>query len=387
MNIGISAIHVIPGKSGSHEPYMVNFIQALSKVDTHHKFTLFVTPANQGLFESARGKMNFVFYPKIAQRVLPRIFFEQVGLPIDIYRRKIDVMHYPGTASSIFVRRSDVVTIHHDSVTQRISMSALHNLYYDIILNINKRAGRVIVPSRTYANQLVQYFQFNPEKMCPVHHGVNPIFRNISEASVVEVKKKYGIEKNAILTVTNTLPHKNIPNLLRAYEVLLSKYNLDNQLVMVGYVDENILSEHIKKIASDPKKMRSRIKVISFIPHEQLPPIYFACSFFVFYSLVETFGMPIVEALASGMPVVTSDIPVHREILSDGGELISPENPELLASKMYRILTDKSFQEKMREFAITRSQQFSWEKTALQTIQVYESAYYSSHNSLEDFKD
>jgi len=146
---------------------------------------------------------------------------------------------------------------------------------------------------------------------------------------------------------------------------------------MVGYVDEDILDTLIKRIASDPEKMRSRIKVISFMPHEQLPPIYFASSFFVFYSLTETFGMPIVEALASGLPVVASDIPVHREILSDGGELVSPEKPESLASKLYMIITDISIRERMKKTAIARSHSFSWEQTALQTIQVYENAYSS----------
>ena len=137
MNIGISTIHVVPGKSGSHEPYMINFIHALAGLKTQHKFTLFVTPANQNLFESARGEMDFVVYPKMAGRVLPRILFEQLRLPIDAYRRKIDVMHYPGTAASLFIRPSDVVTVHHDSVTQRVSMTAMHNLYYDIVFRIN----------------------------------------------------------------------------------------------------------------------------------------------------------------------------------------------------------------------------------------------------------
>ena len=385
MKIGISAIHVRPQKSGSHQPYMVNLVNALADLDTLHEFTLFVTPANQYLFDNARGKMNFVVYPRLAERVLFRILFEQLALPMDVYRRRIDVMHYPGTASSIFVRPVDVVTVHHDSVTQRKSMSAIHNLYYDIILRVNKRSGKIIVPSRVYADQLVEYFQFKPEKMCSIHHGVNPAFRNVSDEDVSNARKKYRIERNAILTVTNTLPHKNIPGLLRAYEILLSRYGLDNQLVMVGYMDENILNALINEIAVNPEKMRSRINVVSFLPHEELPPIYFASSFFVFYSLAETFGMPIVEALASGLPVIASDIPVHREILSTGGELISPNDPELLALKMYKLIKDINLQIIMKQEAVVRSTHFSWEQTAIQTMQVYENAcssYIKQSNNL-----
>ncbi len=114
MKIGISAIHIRPGKSGSHQPYLVNLVSALSKLETPHEFTLFVTPANKYLFENSRNKMKFVTYPAFADEVLPRIILEQMWLPVDVRKRNIDVLHYPGTTASFLLRRSDVVTVHHD---------------------------------------------------------------------------------------------------------------------------------------------------------------------------------------------------------------------------------------------------------------------------------
>ncbi len=131
-----------------------------------------------------------------------------------------------------------MVTVHHDSVTQRMSMSSIKNIYYDAALWINKRAGRIIAPSQVYADELVKYFGYRHEQVQPIHHGVSALFRNVPGNEVVEFRKKYGIEPNAILTVTNTRPHKNIPNLLRAYHLLMTRYHLENKLVMVGYIEE-----------------------------------------------------------------------------------------------------------------------------------------------------
>jgi glycosyltransferase involved in cell wall biosynthesis len=379
MRIGISAIHVRPGKSGSHQPYLVNLVSALSGLETAHEFILFVTPANQYLFENARNKMEFVIYPGLAEEVIPRIFLEQMGLPIDAYRRKIDVLHYPGTTASFLLRRSDVVTVHFDSVTQRMSISTLRNIYYDTALRNNRRAGRIIAPSRVYANELVQYFGYRPERVQPVHHGVSSIFRNVPGGEVELCRKKYGIEPGAILTVTNTRPHKNIPNLLKAYHLLITRYQLKNQLIMVGYIEEAVLMRIISDISDDPAQMRSRIKVIPFLPHEQLPPIYSAATVFVFFSKVETFGMPLVEAMACGLPVVASDIPIHREIVQNAGPLVSPDASDVLADTLQKILTSQEYRGALAQSALSCSQQYSWEKTALQTLQVYEESWSSAH--------
>ena len=141
---------------------------------------------------------------------------------------------------------------------------------------------------------------------------------------------------------------------------------------MVGYMEEAVLMKIISKISDDPKDLRSLINVIPFLPHEQLPPIYSAATVFVLFSKIETFGMPLVEAMACGLPVLASDIPIHREIVQNAGSFVSPETPDLLAEELHKILTDKEYRSLLAQSALSRSQQFSWEKTAQQTLQVYE---------------
>lgn len=379
MRIGISTLHVRPGKSGSHEPYLVNLIRGLSQIDHCHDIILFVHDQNKEIFFVNDKRFEYVIFPAVVGKLFVRIITEQFILPVSAQFHRVDVMHYPGTIGSLLLRKQDVVTVHHDSVTQRTSMSTIKNIYYDIALKIiNKKAGRLIVPSQAYADELIKYFGYRRERVQPVHHGVNSIFRNVLERDVENCRKKYGIESNAILTVTNTLPHKNISNLLRAYHLLITNYHLENQLIMVGYIDDVTLMQILSEVSDDPEYIRSRINVIPFLPHEQLPPIYSNAAIFVYFSKVETFGMPLVEAMACGLPVVASDIPVHREVIQNAGLLVSPENPHALAEVLYKLLTNKEYQDLLAKSALKRSQQFSWEKTARQTLHVYENIWNSA---------
>ena len=126
MKIGISAIHVRPGKSGSHEPYLVNLVNALLSLDSPHEFTIFVTPANYPLFHNTHAGMEFVSFPKAAEGPLTRILVEQLWLPINARRKNIDVLHYPGSSSSFLARRNDVVTVHQDPISHGASIDVAH---------------------------------------------------------------------------------------------------------------------------------------------------------------------------------------------------------------------------------------------------------------------
>ncbi|MFC2030395.1 glycosyltransferase family 4 protein [Chloroflexota bacterium] len=374
MHVGISALHVRPGRSGSHEPYMVHLVRALSELEVPHKFTLFCTPENRVLFETHRDRFEPVVYPRLAEKVLCRIVLEQLALPREVTRRGIDVLHYGGTAGSFLIRRSDVVTIHHDSVTQRSSMSMLRNLYYDVVLRFNRRAGLLIVPSKVYAEEMIHHYGYRPAQMRPVHHGTSSDFVPQPLDVIREVQEKWGMEKGAILTVTNTLPHKNVRNLLRAFDSLLNQNELRPQLVMVGNVKVAILEQIINEVAMEPARLRSRIKLIPFLPNHQLPPLYAAAAVFVFVSQQETFGMPLTEAMACGLPIVASDIPVHREVLQGNALVVSPEDVEGISDALYTVLTNAVISSQLREAGLRRGRAFSWNEVARRTVRVYEEA-------------
>jgi glycosyltransferase involved in cell wall biosynthesis len=377
MRIGISALHVRPGKSGSHEPYMVHLVQALSSLETQHHFTLFVTPANRHLFDHQRDNFDLVVYPKLTNNVFPRIGFEQLILPLDAIRRKIQVLHYGGTTSSLFIRKCDVVTIHNDPVTQRMSMNNLKYIYFHLLLHFNRRAGYLIIPSQTHADQLVNYFRFNPNRIRIVHHGILQGFRPLPEVEIKNARNKWGIEAGAVLSVTSSLPHKNAINLLMAQDYILSHYSINPQLILVGNIDQIWLDQTIDKFAKDPEKLRSRIKLIPFLENNQLPPIYNAAKIFAFVSFTETFGMPLIEAMACGLPVVASDIPVHREVCQGAAMMVDPHDYQEIAHAIHDLLTNDKTSSHYNKLSKERSKAFSWQETARRTLQVYEEALHN----------
>lgn len=378
LHIGISAVHVRPGQTGSHEPYMMHLVRGLCELETAHRFTLFVTRANRSLFADAPPRMNLVVCPPLVEQVWGRILFEQFGLPFDAERRKLDVLHYGGTVSSIFVRGTNVVTIHHDSTTQRASMSLLRNYYFDFFLRWNRRAGKLIVPSHVYAEQLISFYGYHQTQMCPVHHGTPPYFTPQNAPGDAAEYAKWGVTPNPILAVTNTLPHKNLLNLLRAYDLLVTQHEVTSQLVLVGNLKPDILNTIIQEASITPEKLRERTRIVPFLRNDQLPPFYRGAAVLVFVSLTETFGMPLTEAMACGTPILASDIPVHREVLDGAGVLVSPTDPAAIAAELYQIITDSEKHALLKRASLTRAKQFTLREMALQTVRVYEAAWQQS---------
>jgi alpha-1,3-rhamnosyl/mannosyltransferase len=251
-----------------------------------------------------------------------------------------------------------------------------------MVLRFNRRAGLIIVPSQVYANQLIQYYGYRLDQMRAIHHGTSARFIPQPLEAISETRKKWGIEDGAILSVTNTLPHKNLRCLLRAFEQLRLHYGLERQLVLVGNIKSDVLEALLQSVTADPSALRARIRVLPFMPHDQLPPIYGTAGLFVFVSLTETFGMPLTEAMACGVPIIASDLPVHEEILEGTGLLVQPLSAESIAQAMHLVLTDESVRHRLREASLKRAPAFSWIETAKQTIAVYEEAACSSKGNV-----
>lgn len=376
IHIGISALHIRPGQVSSHEPYLSNLVQALAACDRVNRYTVFVTPENRPLFARRAPGFSYVVYPVLCQARLVRVAFDQFVLPVDSARRGIDVVHYPGTVGSVFMRRQDVVTVHSDSVTQAHSMSGWRRAYFNFLLRAaNTRAGCQIVPTEAYADELIQIFGYGRERLAVVHHGVNPVFCPQSEEAVERARRQYDIAPTAVLSVTNMLAHKNVPNLIRAFERLALRDGVSEQLVLVGNVNTDKLLAILADVSSNSEQLQKKISTLGVLPHEELPPLYQAAGVFAFVSLTETFGMPLTEALACGVPIVASDLPVHREVLGGAGLLVDPRDPESIAGACSRVLSDSALRADLRRASLARAPGFSWERTARETIDVYRRAY------------
>lgn len=369
--IGISALHIRPGKCGSHEPYLVNLVKSLSEIDKTNEYFLFINPSNANLFTGLGSNFKLVNCSRFTRNVPLRIFYEQIVLPARASLRKIDVVHFPGNIIPVFHPFPSVVTVHTDSVRARSSMSWFQRLYYDIFLRINKSATRIIAPTTVYKQQLVELYSYHVEQLVAIHHGYDSVFKKKTLDEISNYRKKWGIEKGAILSVTNTLPHKNLPNLLSALEYLWVSEKLEPQLVLVGYIDHNQVRKYITESTQSPERMRARIKIIPFTKNSELPEIYNASSYFVLPSKEECFGMPLIEAMACKLPITASDIPAFKEVAQNAANYFDPDNPIDISEKIRAVLSNDDLCLSLVGNGERLINNYTWKKTAAQTLDTY----------------
>lgn len=385
LKIGINTLAIVPGSSGSNETYVVNLVRALATVDESNEYIIFGMPKNRFLFEDALVAPNFTIciLPNLAQKYLIRIFLEQIILPLLAILLKVDVMHYPATVGPLVIRNHDVVTVHFDPISQRNSVTVLKRLYFDFLLPHASRAGRLITPTTTYAYYLSETYGFLESELCAIPHGISPEIASPEKQSKEKLQQEWNISPRSVLSVTNTLPHKNVSRLIAAYNRLILADILVGDLVLVGYIDATIVKDFVKDVSDNPTKLLQRIRIIPFLTHAELREIYQACSVFAFVSLIETYGIPPIEAMACGLPVVASDIEVHREVYGDVPIFVDPEN-EVDIFESLRVLLVNDEERKMRITAGSKwSSKYTWFETAKLTRQVYLQAYknkFRKHN-------
>jgi glycosyltransferase involved in cell wall biosynthesis len=370
--ISISALHIRPGKCGSHEPYLVNLLYSLSLIDRKNQYLIFVNPENKSLFKSLGPNFELIVCSRLTSKVYARILYEQVILPFKILIYQIDVAHFPGNIIPIFHPFNTIVTIHTDSIRIRSSMDYIRRFYYDNFLRINRNADLIIVPTESYAKQLVEFYSYEPERMVSIHHGCSNAFFDNPKSDRITYQQKWGIEKGAILSVTNTLPHKNLENFLKGIEKLRQKFNREPQIVLVGYIDEKVLNQYVNAVTDIPEQFIKRIHVIPYINNEDMPEIYRASSYFVFPSKEECFGMPIIEAFASEVPCAISDIPAFREVAGEAAMYFDPENTDDIANKIEWMISNNDICENLIRIGKEIAQNHTWKETAKLILSSYQ---------------
>jgi glycosyltransferase involved in cell wall biosynthesis len=232
-------------------------------------------------------------------------------------------------------------------------------------------SDRIIAISHHTKSDIIRYYRVPEQKISVIHHGASDNYRKMDPQIVDLIRQKYHLNNPFALFVGTLEPRKNIPTLLKSF-ALCKKKNPDLKLVIVGHkgwkyaeVFTTIADLHLEK----------EIIFLHYVPHEDLPAIYNAAELFVYPSLYEGFGLPPLEAMQCGIPVITSNTSSLPEIIGNGGIMVDPLDIQDLADKMSLLLTDNQSRQDNIRYNLSRCQQFSWEKCARQTAEVYEEIY------------
>jgi Glycosyltransferase len=236
-----------------------------------------------------------------------------------------------------------------------------------------KKADKIITISQHTKKDLLEHLMIPPEQIEPVYLGVDPHFRVIHQNQLTETREKYHLPERFILYVGSEQPRKNFQSVIRAFQSLKNTYNLEGiKLVKVGRPQ---IGEDDRKAIFDligELGLAKDVFFMDYVPEEDLPSMYNLADLFVYPSLYEGFGLPPLEAMACGTPVVTSNTSSLPEVVGDAGIMVDPLDVDALADSMHQVLTDDVLHEKLRNMGIARAREFSWEKTAQKTWQIYE---------------
>jgi len=342
LRIGVNALYLIPGAVGGTEIYLRNLLAALARIDTENQWVVF-TNRETGA-DLVPRQPNFVHAPQRVRAAFrpARILWEQLVLPFAVRRHRLDVLFNPGFTAPL-VCGCPMVTVFHDLQHKR---HPEYFRWFDLpfwqlfLWASAKRSRGLIAVSEATKDDLQRYYGVDA---CVVHHGVEQAFFHIAERRE---------PRDYLLCVSTSHPHKNLIRLLRAYKQAGGLPHL----VLTGV--RGFAAREVEKAAGHS------VKIAGWIPRDELYEMYRCARGFIYPSTFEGFGMPVLEAMAAGVPVACSDIPPLREIAESTVHYFDPANENEIRDALVLLASGKI----PTEAARLRASEFTWEKAARETL-------------------
>lgn len=381
MRIGINALFMVPGKHGGSENYLRNLLTNLAKIDKKNEYIIFTNRSNSGVFGIKQDNFTEILCNFPVRYKLFRVLWEQIILPFQVKKYRINVLHSLANISPI-IKFSDckyIVTIH--DIMYRYhpeNYPKSQFLYLKFLLALSaKRVDKIITVSKNNKKDIVKNLSIPGDKITMIYTSGLPDKKGYeldNEEVKSRIKKKYNLNRNFILCVASLNPQKNIGGLLRAFYLIKKVYGLEHQLILVG-----MLVRYAPKLTNiiNELKLNDHVKITGYIPDEDLPYLYSLADLYVFPSTFEGLGITPWEAMACKCPVVTSNIPALREVVGGAALLFNPYNVEEMAETIVKVLTNSELKKELIRKGLKRSKQFSWEKTASETLKVFEGVYFN----------
>jgi glycosyltransferase involved in cell wall biosynthesis len=376
MKIGIEGQRLFRSKKHGMDMVALELIRNLQKIDQKNEYIIFIKPDEDDacLKESSNFKIVKLeggFYP----------LWEQIALPRAAAAAGCQLLHCTSNTAPVNTSIPLVVTLH-DIIYMESSYGKIlsgsgttyqkfGNAYRRLIVpRVIKKSRKIITVSHFEKNRIGEFFGMKGDsRLTAVYNGVSDYFKPVTDqATLLRVKQKYHLPDHYFFFLGNTDPKKNTRGTLKAYSDFLKQTGSDMRLVMLDY-DRAELDKILVEIGD--QSLIDRIVLTGYVVNTDLPAIYSQCDVFLYPSLRESFGIPMLEAMGCGAPVITSTTSSMPEVSGGAGFLVDPFNPTEITAAMIQITGNRDLKNQLIEKGLAQAPKFSWKAMAENVLDIY----------------
>jgi glycosyltransferase involved in cell wall biosynthesis len=368
LRIGIDAT-ALPEQPVGAGNYIIQLVTAFAKIDLDFKFLVFAQKGKRDLFNfPANENLRWEIVSDMSP--MNRLIWEQTTFPRLVHRSDVDLLHSLHYTQPVRLGCPSVVTIHDMTffLFPDLHTRAKRLFFPFAIRSSVRRADALVAISESTRQDSIRLLAISPQKIFTTQLGITEEFREVKDKDLlIMVREKYDLPNLFILFVGLVEPRKNIPFLIRAYKALVVE-GFQHNLVIAGrfgWMYQEVFNQ-IEELG-----LKDRVQFTGYLPQDDLPMVYNLASLFVYPTKYEGFGFPALEAMACGTPVITTAISSLPEIVGDAGILVPPGDEHALTGAMAEVLRDSTLSNQLRTRGLQRSEYFTWERTARETMKVY----------------
>ncbi len=348
--------------------YTRNLLRHLARIDHDNEYVLLCHQSDLGI--GAQLGQNF---RTVLERSSNYSVREQFHVPWVLHRERPDVFHAPHYVMPPAVRCRSIVTIHdciHLMFPQYLPNRAAYLYAKASMWSAARRSQKILTVSEASKRDIIRFLNVPADKVIVVYNAIDERFGVApSEEAIARVRERYQLDHRFVLYVGNIKPHKNLVRLVEAFDRLRARGFDDLTLLIIG---DEISKLPALRRAVHSHKLHKRVRFLGYLPDDTLAVLYRLAGVFVFPSLYEGFGLPPLEAMACGAPVVTSNVSSLPEVTGDAAVLVDPYDADSIADGVAKVLSDPALRDEMRAKGIARAQEFSWERSVSRTREIYQ---------------
>ena len=378
MRIAVDTLFEHPDCFTGALDYLRNVAGTFPKLAPNHEYFLLVSNRNLKHFREFKvPNVHFVQCYRSNENMPLRILIQQTLVPLKLSRLKIDVLFAPGNVCPFwgdFCKVLKINTLHQYHRPELVgrARSVYRKFFFE---ESARRATHILANTLSTKAEICKFMNIPEQKVTVIGEAFYDIYTTVSDDQIKRATASHGIHSDYVLFVSSLYSYKNVDTLIKAFAHLVNKPPLrtDIDLVIVGRDYDSILP-NLQALACE-LGISERVRFLGFVPTEDIPALYSGAKVFVFPSLIETFGKPLVEAMRCGVPIVASNASCIPEVVSDAALLVNPLNAVEMSAAIARVVDNHVLRTHLIARGLDRAKNFSWETGARDTLAVIERSF------------